>query len=93
MQTVKQYLKQGLNDIEFHVNGSKIECNLYFWDYSEKIVISDIDGTVTNSDMLGHLFPRFGIEWAHSGIANLYSNIYKNGYKMLYLSSRPIGFS
>jgi len=56
-------------------------------------VISDIDGTVTKSDMLGHLFPRFGIEWAHSGIANLYSNIYKNGYKMLYLSSRPIGFS
>lgn len=42
---------------------------------------------------MGHIFPRFGIGWEHSGIASLYTNINKNGYKMLYLSSRPIGFS
>ncbi len=43
-------------------------------------MISDIDGTVTKSDMFGHILPRIGIEWAHSGIANLYTNILKNGY-------------
>jgi len=44
--------------------------------------------------MLGHFLPRLGLSnWAHAGIAKLYENIYKNGYKILYLSSRPIGFS
>ena len=44
--------------------------------------------------MLGHILPRLGAsDWAHSGIAKLYTNISHNGYKMLYLSSRPIGYS
>jgi phosphatidate phosphatase PAH1 len=57
-------------------------------------VISDVDGTVTKSDLLGHVLPRLGTsDWAHDGIANLYTDIFKNGYKILYLSSRPIGYS
>ena len=44
--------------------------------------------------MLGHILPRLGTsDWAHSGIAKLYSNIDMNGYKILYLSSRPIGYA
>jgi phosphatidate phosphatase LPIN len=38
-------------------------------------VISDIDGTVTKSDFLGHALPKIGIYWAHQGVANFYSNI------------------
>jgi phosphatidate phosphatase LPIN len=30
------------------------------WDYTKKIVISDVDGTITKSDMLGHVLPRLG---------------------------------
>jgi phosphatidate phosphatase LPIN len=59
-------------------------------------VISDVDGTVTKSDSLGHLLPTisFGaISWAHLGIASLFTNIRKNGYQMLYLTARPIGLS
>lgn len=32
-----------------------------------------------------------GKDWTHSGVANLYTKIVKNGYKVLYLTSRAIG--
>ena len=64
------------------------------WESSEKIIISDVDGTVTKSDIFGHILPRIGFtDWAHQGIANLYTNINANGYKLLYLTARPIGLS
>jgi phosphatidate phosphatase LPIN len=53
-----------------------------------------VDGTVTKSDLGGHVLPRLGLgDWAHDGIAKLFTNIDKNGYKIIYLSARPIGFS
>lgn len=66
---------------------------MFLWDYTTKIIISDIDGTVTKSDMLGHLMPRLGRDWSHVGICKLYTAIKANGYEMLYLTSRPIGFA
>lgn len=68
--------------------------SIYLWDYNEKIVISDVDGTVTKSDVGGHVLPRLGIsDWAHDGIAKLYTDIRSNGYKIVYLSSRAIGYA
>lgn len=32
-----------------------------------------------------------GKDWTHPGIANLYTNIKKNGYQFMYLTSRAIG--
>ena len=53
--------------------------------------MSDIDGTITRSDTLGHVLPALGRDWTHSGIAHLYSNIARNGYNILYVTSRAIG--
>ena len=62
------------------------------WNHDQRIVISDIDGTVTKSDVLGHLLPRVSRhDWSHSGIASFYSGIKRNGYDIVYLSSRPVG--
>ena len=55
-----------------------------------RLVISDVDGTITRSDLLGHMLPRMGWDWSHLGIATLFSNISDNGYDMLFLSSRAI---
>jgi len=64
------------------------------FDYKDKLVVSDIDGTVTKSDALGHFLPSVGIsDWSHKDIASFYTNIPQNGYKLVYLSSRPVGFS
>lgn len=42
---------------------------------------------------MGHLFTAVGKDWTHSGVANLYSNIAKNGYRIIYVTSRAIGQS
>ncbi|PIO62829.1 LNS2 protein [Teladorsagia circumcincta] len=68
-------------------------CNIYLYKWYERIVISDIDGTITKSDVLGHVIPAIGGTWAHAGVAELYTRIKNNGYKMVYLSSRAIGQS
>ena len=56
-------------------------------------MVSDVDGTVTKSDVLGHIIPDFISDWSHPNIAELYSNLYGRGYKILYLSSRPVGYA
>lgn len=32
-----------------------------------------------------------GQSWSHDGVTQLYTSIYRNGYKLLYLTSRAIG--
>jgi phosphatidate phosphatase LPIN len=88
-------LKPGENTIIFSVGGDKIACSskIYLWPSNIKIVISDIDGTITKSDALGHFFAMLGKDWTHSGVASLYNAINRNGYKFLYLTSRSIGQS
>ncbi|KAI1719796.1 LNS2 (Lipin/Ned1/Smp2) domain-containing protein [Ditylenchus destructor] len=68
-------------------------CHIYLLKWNEQLVISDIDGTITKSDVLGHVIPAIGGTWAHAGVAELYTHIKSNGYRMIYLSSRAIGLS
>ncbi|KAJ3129456.1 Nuclear elongation and deformation protein 1 [Nowakowskiella sp. JEL0407] len=86
-------LQKGVNHVSFTVHKEKATTSsrIFFWDCDTKIVISDIDGTITKSDVLGHMFTMVGRDWTHSGVANLYTNIRKNGYMILYLTSRAIG--
>jgi phosphatidate phosphatase LPIN len=60
-------------------------------DWNIRISISDIDGTVTKSDALGHIMPKLGNDWSHKGIAKLYTSIHGNEFQFMYLTSRPIG--
>ena len=83
-------LKEGINDIEYIVDGFSIQSNIFLWNYTDKIVISDFDGTITRSDMIGQIGVYFGIDWTHKYIAKLYSHIEKNGYKMLYVTARTM---
>jgi phosphatidate phosphatase LPIN len=70
---------------------SHIQGRIYLFDSTIRIAISDIDGTVTKSDALGHILPKFGKDWSHKGIAKLYTAIKNNEYQFMYLTSRPIG--
>ena len=65
--------------------------SVYKWKESDKVVISDIDGTITKSDVMGYIFPSIGKDWTQEGVTKLYKKIHDNGYKFLYLSSRAIG--
>ncbi|KAL7908753.1 LNS2 domain-containing protein [Trichoderma velutinum] len=84
-------LKYGENSMSFTVNRATCSANLYLWKHDTPVVISDIDGTITKSDALGHVLNMIGRDWTHSGIAKLYSDIALNGYNIMYLTSRSVG--
>nr|XP_057910992.1 phosphatidate phosphatase LPIN3-like isoform X2 [Doryrhamphus excisus] len=91
-------LRDGPNKVVFSVTTQyqgtcRCEATIYLWNWGDRIVISDIDGTITKSDALGHILPQFGKDWTHKGIAKLYHKIHQNGYKFLYCSARAIGMA
>ena len=88
-------LKPGKNELKYTVYsrfGGKIsqEVSIYLWEETDKVVISDVDGTITRSDVLGHVLPMFGSDWSHKGVVELYQKIADNGYKILYLTARAL---
>lgn len=84
-------LKAGSNTMSFSVNRATCTATIYRWRYDVPIVISDIDGTITKSDALGHVLNMIGRDWTHLGVAKLYTDIAANGYNLLYLTSRSVG--
>uniref|UniRef100_A0A8C2ZYW9 phosphatidate phosphatase n=1 Tax=Cyclopterus lumpus TaxID=8103 RepID=A0A8C2ZYW9_CYCLU len=91
-------LREGANKVVFSVTTQyqgtcRCEAAIYLWNWDDHVIISDIDGTITKSDALGHILPQFGKDWTHKGIAKLYHKIHQNGYKFLYCSARAIGMA
>ncbi|KAF6284520.1 lipin 3 [Rhinolophus ferrumequinum] len=91
-------LQEGANDVVFSVTTQyqgtcRCRATIYLWKWDDKVVISDIDGTITKSDALGHILPQLGKDWTHQGITSLYHKIHLNGYKFLYCSARAIGMA
>lgn len=89
-------LKPGPNPITFSVTsalqGTKtVTGTIYLWPRNAKVVVSDVDGTITRSDVWGQLMPIVGRDWSHPGVAELFSNIRRSDYKILYLTARAIG--
>ncbi|KAF7981688.1 hypothetical protein HWV62_32248 [Athelia sp. TMB] len=96
-------LKSGANTITFSLSTSGViacTARIFVWDSTDLVVVSDIDGTITNADQhltahrsdgLGHVFAMIGRDWTHIGVAKLYTDITRNGYKIMYLTSRAIG--
>ncbi|XP_034069850.1 phosphatidate phosphatase LPIN2-like isoform X1 [Gymnodraco acuticeps] len=91
-------LREGPNDVTFSITTQyqgtcRCEGTIYLWNWDDKVIISDIDGTITKSDVFGHILPQLGKDWTHQGIAKLYNSVHENGYKFLYCSARAIGMA
>ena len=91
-------LRSGKNVITFSFSSrvwgrQEVQAHAYVWDWNAKVVVSDVDGTITKSDVLGHLAPMVGKDWNHAGVAQLYNSIRDNGYELMFLSSRAISQS
>jgi len=89
-------LKKGANQVQFSVTSAfqgttKCYCQIFLWHHSDKIVISDIDGTITKSDVRGQVFHMIGRDWSQCDVVKLFSKIVENGYHIVYLSARAIG--
>lgn len=97
-QIAKLKLHDGPNDVVFSITTQyqgtcRCAGTIYLWNWNDKVIISDIDGTITKSDALGQILPQLGKDWTHQGIARLYHSINENGYKFLYCSARAIGMA
>ncbi|OBT75019.1 hypothetical protein VF21_06309 [Pseudogymnoascus sp. 05NY08] len=86
-------LQPGPNMMSFTVNRATCTAYMYLWRHDVPIVISDIDGTITKSDALGHVLNMIGRDWTHIGVAKLYTEIEANGYNIMYLTSRSVGLA
>ena len=52
--------------------------------------MTDIDGTITESDIKGHVFPIFGFSAHHDHVVEMFHKIGDNGYNVVYLTARSI---
>lgn len=86
-------LHAGKNSLQYTVGKSTVVANLYLWDAFPPIVISDIDGTITKSDAMGHVMTMLGRDWTHEGVAQLFKEISENGYNIMYLTARSVGLA
>lgn len=84
-------LNMGKHIIEFKLNNYySVNSNLYVFNYDDKIIVSDIDGTITKSDVRGHILNALGIDWTHDGVVDLFTHLASKGYKFIYLTARPL---
>ncbi|GAU44325.1 hypothetical protein TSUD_305060 [Trifolium subterraneum] len=88
-------LKEGRNIVTFTFSTAmlgqqQVDAQIYLWKWDDRIVISDVDGTITKSDVLGQFMPLVGVDWSQTGVAHLFSAVKENGYQLLFLSARSI---
>ncbi|CDP01352.1 unnamed protein product [Coffea canephora] len=88
-------LNGGRNSIVFTfstpmLGKQQVDARIYLWKWDTRVVISDVDGTITRSDLLGQFMPLVGVDWSQTGVAHLFSAIKENGYQLLFLSARAI---
>ncbi|CAN8267800.1 unnamed protein product [Cochlearia groenlandica] len=88
-------LKEGMNSVTFTfstniVGTQQVDARIYLWKWNARIVISDVDGTITRSDVLGQFMPLVGIDWSQTGVTHLFSAVKENGYQLIFLSARAI---
>ncbi|KAG6400286.1 hypothetical protein SASPL_137111 [Salvia splendens] len=91
-------LKEGKNIVIFTFSTAmlgkqQVDARIFLWRWDSKIVISDVDGTITRSDLLGQVMPLVGMDWSQTGVAHLFTAIKENGYQLLFLSARSISQS
>lgn len=92
-------LRDGKNSIDFRLedNESTVIAStfLFLWARHDKIVIVDIDGTITRTDAGGvvassELGLRMGLGHCHEGVTEAMAAIESAGYRLLFLTARPI---
>mmetsp|Transcript_8616 Transcript_8616/g.12856 ORF Transcript_8616/g.12856 Transcript_8616/m.12856 type:complete len:468 (-) Transcript_8616:84-1487(-) len=88
-------LLRGRNSLVFHskVLNIKAECSVYLWSVTDKIVVVDIDGTLTKSDVRGYVETVYlgRYDYVHEGAVSFFSLLHKEfSVCTLYLTSRPL---
>lgn len=91
-------LLPGVNTVRFEIRfrGEMrvlvAECFAFRWDVGDRLLVVDIDGTITKSDVPGLLmtFSPGSLDHTQPGICSLLHHISAEGAHILYLTSRPM---
>jgi hypothetical protein len=72
-----------------------VESRLHLWGPNESVVIADLDGTLTISDVEGHIRTlRLGqYDFLHAGACDFFTKLHELDLRILYLTARPIDWA
>ena len=87
-------LFEGSNDGILVVDdlGIELTFRIHVYTQNDRLVITDIDGTITTSDIKGFLVGNVGVDVHHPGVVEFFNKVSLNGYNVLYLTARPMAF-
>jgi len=85
-------LVKGENTVKFTaaLSNQSTCAKIFVWSTNAKIVVTDIDGTITRSDMRGHLYSKLGVKWHHDSVSDCFRKVHDLGYKVVYLTARSV---
>ena len=89
-QIKKLNLNFGMNKVSYRLEGFTIESEIYLFADNDKLVVSDVDGTATKSDIMGNVNNFFNKEYLHDGYSQLLKKVHLNGYKVVWLTMRSL---
>ena len=94
LQLKRMNLIHGLNNALFIIRelDVKIPFSIFLYDQNTKVIVSDIDGTITTSDGRGFLGAELGVDVHHEGVVEFLHKVAIQGYIIIYLTARPIAF-
>ncbi|KAG0611827.1 hypothetical protein M758_7G167900 [Ceratodon purpureus] len=90
---VIHYLRPGRNKVTFYIEGqpnSSVDARIYLWERDSKIVVVDMDGTITRSELRGLLRCYTEEHYLHPHVSKFFLYLKALGYKVIYLTARPI---
>ena len=84
---------QGGNLARYYVPKLDVEVRfiIYLYGQNRRLVVSDIDGTITTSNVRGFIYPQLGINADHTDVVRLLDAIGDRGYTVMYLTARSMG--
>ena len=84
----------GINPSFFIIEEMNIRIRffIYLFDQKDKLVVTDIDGTITKTDTRGFFGGNLGYSVHHASVNEFFDKVYSNGYKVMYLTARPIAY-
>ena len=85
-------LQEGLNEVSCGNNSfGFVSFSIFLWETYSRLVIVDIDGTLTRSSVRGYVETVFlgTYKYIHAGVVSLILFLHKMGLKFVYLTARP----
>ena len=91
-QLEKMNLKNGINKASISIPdlNVKIPFSVFLYNQDTKLILTDIDGTITTSDFRGVVGAHLGLDVHHIGVVEFLHKVAKNGYIIIYLTARPL---